>query len=105
MQTEGTRMYRVKAVAEMFDVHPATIYRAIKAGDLDALKVGGSIRIPAESVESFREACFEAAYGFVASGGDLAALDGTGQDGDVTGDQVATVTPITGRIQGAEVAR
>ncbi|WP_307867614.1 helix-turn-helix domain-containing protein [Saccharothrix coeruleofusca] len=85
MQTEGTRMFRVKAVAEMFDVHPATIYRAIRAGELDALKVGGSIRIPASSVEVYREACAQAAYReFVTGSGDPAALDGAGQGGDVT---------------------
>lgn len=76
-------MYRVKAVAEMFDVHPATIYRAIKAGELDALKVGGSIRIPAESVRVFREACAEAAYAeFVTGTADPA--NAAGEDGDVT---------------------
>ncbi|WP_238412611.1 helix-turn-helix domain-containing protein [Saccharothrix deserti] len=85
MQHEGTRMFRVKAVAEMFDVHPATIYRAIKSGELDALKVGGSIRIPASSVEVYREACAQAAYSeFVTGTADPAALDGAGRGGDVT---------------------
>ncbi|GAA3889996.1 hypothetical protein GCM10022243_63570 [Saccharothrix violaceirubra] len=82
MQHEGTRMYRVKAVAEMFDVHPATIYRAIKAGELDALKVGGSIRIPAESLRVYRETCAEAAYReFVTGDGDPGAVDAAGQGG------------------------
>ena len=61
MQHERTRMFRVKAVAEMFDVHPATIYRAIKTGALDALRVGGSLRIPEDSVTTYREACYGAA--------------------------------------------
>lgn len=32
MQVNGTRMLRVKTVAAMYDVSPATIYRAIEAG-------------------------------------------------------------------------
>jgi excisionase family DNA binding protein len=104
MQTEGTRMFRVKAVAEMFDVHPATIYRAIKAGELDAYKVGGSIRIPEWSLRVFREACAEAAYQeFVVEGADPAAADNAAREGgDVT---VATVPPITARSQDAEAVR
>ncbi|MBW4719640.1 helix-turn-helix domain-containing protein [Saccharothrix sp. SC076] len=50
-------MYRVKAVAEMFDISPHTVYRLIKAGELDALKVGGSIRVPESALAVFREAC------------------------------------------------
>ncbi|MEV8438997.1 helix-turn-helix domain-containing protein [Actinosynnema sp. NPDC051121] len=103
MQNEGTRMFRVKAVAEMFDVSVHTIYRAIKAGELDALKVGGSIRIPEWSLRVYREACAAAAYSERVTGdGDPAAVDGAGQGGDVT---VATVTPITARVQGAEAVR
>lgn len=65
MQVEGTRMYRVKAVAEMFDVSVSTIYRAIEAGQLDVLKIGagkGSIRITAEAVRAFKNECAESAY-------------------------------------------
>ena len=64
MQIDGTRMYRVKAVAEMFDVSPATIYRAIESGQLSALKVGtgkGAMRIPGSSVLAYAEACQQAA--------------------------------------------
>lgn len=56
MQVEGTpRYYRVKAVAEMFDVSPSTVYRAIEAGELDAVRIGGSLRIPARAVAAFEE--------------------------------------------------
>jgi excisionase family DNA binding protein len=60
-------MYRVKAVAEMFDVSVSTIYRAIEAGKLEALKIGagagrGSVRIPDYALRIFEDACAEAAY-------------------------------------------
>jgi hypothetical protein len=44
----------------MFDVSVATIYRAIEAGQLAALKIGsgkGAIRIPAPAVEAFASLC------------------------------------------------
>jgi excisionase family DNA binding protein len=67
MQSQVTRLYRVKAVAEMFDVSVTTIYRAIGAGKLEALKIGagktrGSVRIPEYALKPFEEACAEAAY-------------------------------------------
>lgn len=64
MHDHGTRMFRVKAVAEMYDVSPATIYRAIEAGQLDALRIGtgkGAVRIPADALAAFAAACAEAA--------------------------------------------
>lgn len=64
MQTHVTRMYRVRAVAEMLDVSPATIYRAIESGALKALKVGtgkGALRIPAEAVSAYVQHCQAAA--------------------------------------------
>lgn len=55
MQVNGTRMLRVKAVAEMYDVSPATIYRAIEAGHLTALKLGSerALRIPETALEAY----------------------------------------------------
>lgn len=55
MQVEGTRMLRVRAVAEQFDVHPATIYRAIQTGALPALRLGMSkgLRVPEAAVKSW----------------------------------------------------
>lgn len=48
-------MLRVKAVAEMYDVSPATIYRAIEAGHLTALKLGSerALRIPETALEAY----------------------------------------------------
>ena len=63
MQVEATRVYRVKDVAEHFDVSAATIYRAIESGQLDALKLGtgrGTLRVPGWAVEAYADAAFEA---------------------------------------------
>ena len=64
MQVEGTRMYRVRDVAEGLDVSVATIYRAIDSGVLPALKVGtgsGALRIPGVAVQKYMRACEQAA--------------------------------------------
>ena len=60
MQNEITRMFRVKAVAEMYDVSVSTIYRAIESGQLDAYRIGsgsGAIRIPEWALSAFEESC------------------------------------------------
>ncbi|NKE59400.1 helix-turn-helix domain-containing protein [Lentzea sp. PSKA42] len=62
MQNEGTRFFRVKAVAKRYDVSVHTIYRAIKSGALDAYKIGGAIRVPEQALRVFDEACAEAGY-------------------------------------------
>jgi len=59
-ERRATRVYRVKAVAEMFDVSVATIYRAIETGQLNALKLGigrGTIRVPQAALEAFARSC------------------------------------------------
>lgn len=55
MQNEGTRLLRVKVVAALFDVHPSTVYRAIQAGELDVVKIGGSLRVPERAVTAYLE--------------------------------------------------
>lgn len=81
MQVEGTRMYRVKAVAEMFDVSVSTIYRAIEAGQLDVLKIGsgkGSIRITEDAIRLFALECAEAAHrAYVVGGESVESADDT----------------------------
>lgn len=83
MQIEDTRMYRVKAVAEMFDVSTSTIYRAIESGQMDALKIGtgkGSLRIPGYAISAFHETCAEAAYrSYVVGGESPEAADQPGE--------------------------
>ena len=64
MQVEDTRLYRVKAVAEHFDVSAATIYRAIESGQLGALKLGtgrGTLRVPGSALRAFAKTCGQAA--------------------------------------------
>ena len=75
MQHEGTRMFRVKAVAEMFDVSPATIYRAIESGKLEALKIGRAFRVPEWALKIFENECIEDAQEAMASGQPITSLD------------------------------
>ncbi|CAL99598.1 helix-turn-helix domain-containing protein [Saccharopolyspora erythraea] len=81
-------MYRVKAVAEMFDVSVNTIYRAIESGELDAMKLGtgkGTIRIPGWALSVYAEKCSQAAYEAFVTGTESAAAD----DRDETAGEVA----------------
>jgi excisionase family DNA binding protein len=64
MQVERTRLYRVRDVAEHFDVSVATIYRAIESGQLTALKLGtgtGTFRVIGAAVLAYADACTQAA--------------------------------------------
>lgn len=89
MQVNGTHMLRVKAVAEMFDVSPQTIYRAIESGKLDALKLGSSraIRIPEHAVRAYMAECSEAAHRSFDVGTE--SLAPAGQAHDATAGEVA----------------
>lgn len=62
MQVEANRMYRVRMVARMFDVSAATIYRAIQAGQLKAVKIGSkAVRVPGSAVLDYWRLCRDAA--------------------------------------------
>ncbi|MPZ85229.1 MAG: helix-turn-helix domain-containing protein [Actinophytocola sp.] len=53
-------MFRVRAVAEMYDVSVSTIYRAIEAGHLAAFRIGagkGAVRIPEDALAAFENSC------------------------------------------------
>ncbi|MGH3494433.1 MAG: helix-turn-helix domain-containing protein [Sciscionella sp.] len=90
MQVDGTRLYRVRDVAEHFEVSVATIYRAVESGQLSALKLGtgtGALRVTGAAVLAYEKTCTLAAYrswlpGSAASdveqssGGELAAEGG-----------------------------
>ena len=65
MDTEGDVMsllapdvdlLRVKEVAALFRVSTMTIFRLVDSGELKAIRVGNSIRIPRAEVERFIEA-------------------------------------------------
>ena len=45
------RLMRITTASESADVSRSTIYRAINAGDLEAVKLGTATAIPAESFE------------------------------------------------------
>ncbi|GAA4890998.1 helix-turn-helix domain-containing protein [Saccharopolyspora cebuensis] len=58
MQVNGTqtRMLRVKAVANVLDVHISTVYRLVESGQLGSVRIGfgkGAIRIPADSLNTY----------------------------------------------------
>ena len=44
-QTELKRVLTVNEVAEMLRVHPTTVYRLVRRGDLPGFKIGGNWRI------------------------------------------------------------
>ncbi|TNC20916.1 helix-turn-helix domain-containing protein [Amycolatopsis alkalitolerans] len=57
-------MYRVRTVAEAFDVSVATIYRAVESGSLRAIRLGtgkGAVRIPGDAIEEYLASCEAAA--------------------------------------------
>ena len=43
--------YSVKEVAQQLGVHQNKIYRMVKSGDLDSIRVMNSIRIPKRTIE------------------------------------------------------
>jgi excisionase family DNA binding protein len=62
MQIDRTRMYRVKAVADMADVSVSTVYRAIESGSLDALRIGTAVRVPGPALATWIKKCEEAGH-------------------------------------------
>ena len=70
-------MYRVRDVAGLFEVSVATVYRAIEAGQLAALKLGtgrGTLRVTGTAVLAYAQACTQpaSAAGDIAAGTDRA---------------------------------
>ena len=87
MQVNGTRMLRVRDVADRLDVSPQTIYRAIEAGQLVALRIAigdstGAIRVPESALAAFAELCTKAARHQVP---ELLAHEGVAQPGSTGG--------------------
>jgi excisionase family DNA binding protein len=50
---DGPQAYSVNETAEMLQVHPQTLYRAIKKGEVKAVRVSGkgSLRIPRKEAD------------------------------------------------------
>ena len=57
MQVDRTRLYRVRAVAELVDVSLSTVYRAIEHGELDVLRIGKALRVPGTALTQWLDAC------------------------------------------------
>lgn len=53
MQVKRSRMYRVQEIAQMVDVSMSTVYRAIEAGDLPAVRIGRSTRVQGAELASW----------------------------------------------------
>jgi len=49
------RFYTLKEVADLLRVHYMTVYRLVIVGEIDATKVAGVWRIPAESLIDYLE--------------------------------------------------
>lgn len=47
-------MYTIKDVTETFKISRKTVYKWIKNGWLKPVKIGGSVRFPAEQVERLK---------------------------------------------------
>ena len=45
--------YSKNEVADLFCVHPRTVHRMIKNGDIKAIKFGKVVRIPAQSLKKY----------------------------------------------------
>ena len=52
-ESMGDRLYTAKELAEIFGVHPQTIYRAGERGEIPSYKVGKSVRfeMPKERIK------------------------------------------------------
>jgi len=50
------KLLRVSEVAKVFNVSRPTVYRMVKAGQLEAYSIAGSVRIPAPAVRRYLEA-------------------------------------------------
>jgi len=50
------RVLTITEVAEVLRLHPTTIYRLVKRGDLPAFKIGGSWRVSSASLDQWLSA-------------------------------------------------
>ena len=51
--SENERFRTVSEVAATMRVSPMTVYRLVRSGELSAVRVGRSVRIPARAVEDY----------------------------------------------------
>lgn len=61
-QPPAPRFLTVAEVAEMARVSKMTVYRMVHSGELPAIRVGKSFRVPLEAVEELLNESIEADY-------------------------------------------
>jgi excisionase family DNA binding protein len=49
--TSNRLLYRIKAAAQQLDISVSQAYVLINRGDLEAVRVGNSLRIPARAID------------------------------------------------------
>lgn len=47
------RLLRVEVVAQLLGVHPATVYKVCKAGQLRHVRISGAIRVLEEALQAY----------------------------------------------------
>lgn len=58
MARHTDRLLTISEVAEAMRVSKMTVYRLVHAGDLPAIRVGRSYRIPAKALETYLDSAF-----------------------------------------------
>jgi len=53
MEMQESRLNKVRALSDRFQVTPRTVYTWIADGRLEAVRIAGRIRVPEESVQRF----------------------------------------------------
>ena len=54
IENGGDYLVTVKQAAEIFPVTKRTIFRWIESGQIKAIKIGGTVRIPDEEIERLK---------------------------------------------------
>jgi excisionase family DNA binding protein len=54
MKTDNSHVMTVKELSDYLKVHPSTVYRQLKRGQLPAFKVGSDWRFNVESIDRWR---------------------------------------------------
>ena len=49
--TQERYAYTVKEAAQLLGLHPSRVYRLVRAGDIDAIHLGRTVRIPRPALE------------------------------------------------------
>jgi excisionase family DNA binding protein len=54
MKVDSSRVMTVKELSDYLKIHPSTVYRQLKRGQLPAFKVGSDWRFNVESIDRWR---------------------------------------------------